>query len=222
MRSACLVAVLLVGCEGGPTLDGGVGDGGARDAGALDAGLSDGGGFDGGHVDAGVQDAGVLDGGALDAGELDAGAFDGGLCAPCIASSDCAPGAFCRGGVAPRCGSDCASLSCPGGLTCEYVHAGRGPVLGNSCLATDAFCGGARAIHWPCVDTFQSYARDFFANTCIGTCHRHDQAFTLVDSVRPAADDVRLDIERGSMPPDVTLSAAERRRILTWLACGAP
>ena len=59
-------------------------------------------------------------------------------------------------------------------------------------------------------------------NTCVGACHRHDLAWTTLADVRAQADGIRLSVERGNMPQGQTLSAADRLRLLTWLACGAP
>jgi|GEM_PF-2993853 len=92
-----------------------------------------------------------------------------------------------------------------------------------TCTPNDDVCGSGRtSASLTCNDTWQNYANGFFATTCIGSCHRHDQSFATVDLVRGRADAVRQKVESGAMPLDSTLSEAERLRLLTWLACGAP
>ena len=92
-----------------------------------------------------------------------------------------------------------------------------------TCEPIDDVCGTGRTSAWlSCNDTWQSYANGFFSTTCTGTCHRHDQEFSTVDVVRGRADAVRQKLESGAMPPGAPPPDADQRRLLTWLACGAP
>jgi hypothetical protein len=140
-----------------------------------------------------------------------------------VSSTDCPSGSFCLGGVNPRCGLDCAaSNTCPGGLTCTAITNGK-LLLGHSCVPDDSFCGTHTVgTGLSCTDTWANYGNAFVANTCIGACHRHDLAWPTPVDVRLSADGIRFAVERGDMPQGQTLSAAERLRLLTWLACGAP
>jgi hypothetical protein len=100
---------------------------------------------------------------------------------------------------------------------------GKSPPVGVVCRPNDAACGTRlTASVLTCTDTWSSYGQNFFLTTCIGACHRHDTWFTTVADVAALADSIRLDVETGSMPVGQTLSASEQRRLLTWLACGAP
>jgi hypothetical protein len=60
--------------------------------------------------------------------------------------------------------------------------------------------------------------------SCVRSCHRHDQSWSDLAAIRVSADSIRIDVERRLMPPtsDPQLSDAQIRRLLTWLACGAP
>jgi hypothetical protein len=145
------------------------------------------------------------------------------FCAPCVSSADCAVGALCLGGANPRCALDCsAGAACPGGLACTGINNGK-VMLGRQCVPSDAACGAHTVGEGlSCLDSWANYGAGFFSTTCVGACHRHDAAWTTPAAVRLSADSIRLSIENGGMPQGQTLSAAERTRVLTWLACGAP
>ncbi|MFO0599829.1 MAG: hypothetical protein U0228_31260 [Myxococcaceae bacterium] len=147
------------------------------------------------------------------------------FCAACVTSAECGTGSLCLGGVEARCGKDCsATFTCAEGATCQSIGLGKGPRLGAQCLAADTPSCGAftRKSGLDCSDTWSGYGQNFFATVCIGACHRHDAAWTTVTDVRLSADSIRLSVESGSMPQLQTLTEAERLRLLTWLACGAP
>jgi hypothetical protein len=147
--------------------------------------------------------------------------------------------------VNPRCGKTCSvDGDCSVGnatSTCELIGIGgtatpiegaaaqgtfgtpAAPISNRSCTPTDDVCGtGKTSTHLTCNDTWSNYASNFFATTCISTCHRHDATFPTVDAVRGLADSIRLEVESGAMPQNQTLPEADRGRLLTWLACGAP
>jgi hypothetical protein len=236
-----------LGGNGGAT-SGGTGAGGKTASGGSGAGAGRGGasGQGGTAGQSGTAGQGGTAGATGSAGA--AGLGNGLYCAPCVGSADCAPGALCVGGLNPRCGKPCSADSdCTVGTaqsTCEYVGlvggatpvgGGASPPIGaktqplsagiaqRSCTPSDAVCGtGKTSAALDCSDTWDNYANDFFATTCIGTCHHHDTTFTTVDLVRRQADAIRSEVESGAMPQDRTLPDADRRRLLTWLACGAP
>lgn len=169
------------------------------------------------------QDAGrgggSVGGGTAGTGGGTAGAF----CSPCVGSADCAAGSLCLGGTNPRCGQNCAASGvCPNALVCTSINSGK-MSLGQSCVPSDAACGTHTVGEGlSCTDTWANYGSDFIANTWIGACHRHDAAWPSALEVRATADTFRIAVERGDMPVGSTLTLAERRRLLTWLACGAP
>lgn len=178
-----------------------------------------------GHVDAAISTAHDASGG-VDAGSgadvgLDAG---GSFCSPCVSSAECGAGALCLGGVNPRCGLDCSATNqCGGGASCTTYGLGKGPRLGANCPPEDAVCGTHSAGEGlACSDSWANYGRTFFASTCIGACHRHDLAYERREDVAAQADAIRFAVETGSMPQGAQLSAVDRTRLLTWLACGAP
>jgi hypothetical protein len=186
-----------------------------------------------GAVDGRSEDAG-RDAGGSDAGQRDAGTDAGTqqnpdagttpFCGACVTSTECGPGSLCLGGLEARCGRDCStSTTCAEGAACVSIGLGKGPRLGSQCLAADTPSCGAftRKPGLDCSDTWAGYAQNFFGTTCIGACHRHDGTWTTLSDVRSAAESIRLAVETGSMPTDQTLTAAERLRLLTWLACGA-
>jgi hypothetical protein len=72
-----------------------------------------------------------------------------------------------------------------------------------------------------CADSWATYAASFLSSSCT-SCHRHQGQWSTLAEVRQSADAIRLTVETGAMPAGVTLSAAERLRLLTWFACGAP
>jgi hypothetical protein len=146
------------------------------------------------------------------------------FCTPCVTSSDCQPGAFCRGGATPRCSLDCAvSNTCPGTASCEFVHLGMGPLLGQTCNPDDTSCGAyVIPTTLSCTDTWANYGQHFLGTVCSSACHRHDLEWPTPADVLLSADNIRLAVESGNMPQDTTLTAQERLRLLTWLACGAP
>ncbi len=200
-RVAFALLLMLWSCSGNPANDSGVNDAGAPDAGKADGG----------------SDAGVTDGGQT---TTDAGAS---FCSPCVMSSDCPSGAFCIGGVAPRCGLDCRTMACPGTLTCDSLSVGKGGSLGQNCWPSDSACGGPRGdAGLTCTDTFANYGSAFLSNNCFGSCHRHDSDWPTAVQVRQSADAIRLSVETGLMPQGATISIAEQRRLMTWLSCGAP
>jgi hypothetical protein len=220
------------------------GSGRSGEAGTSGIGLGAGGLAGGGSGPGGGAGVGGVGGVAAQGGS--AGLGDGLYCSPCVESSDCARGVYCVGGVNPRCGKACSADSeCSVGnaaSTCETLLIGGGatpaaagaavpsgvsvsPSAGlgvSSCTPADSVCGTAKtSARLSCTDTWASYANNFFATTCIGTCHRHDATFPSVEAVRPMADAIRLEVESGAMPQNATLSEPDRRRLLTWLACGA-
>ena len=69
------------------------------------------------------------------------------------------------------------------------------------------------------VDTWNSYAGNFFASNCV-SCHGEDLA--TYTNVSGSAKAITRAISSGQMPANKTLAAAEKARILAWLACGAP
>jgi hypothetical protein len=157
----------------------------------------------------------VMDAGA----SRDSGAS--GLCSPCVASKDCPQGAFCLGGISPRCGQACASSACRAPATCDSIRAGKQP-FGMSCTPSDALCGAySTDPALKCADTWDNYAQAFFVNSCVGTCHRHDTSYLSAALVAGSADSIRLMVESGAMPVGQALSDAEQQRLLNWLACGA-
>jgi hypothetical protein len=212
------------------------------------AGTANGGG--GGVAGGGAGAGGVsgMSGNAGRGGNAGATALGNGLyCSPCVESADCAFGAYCVGGLNPRCGKTCTGDSdCSLGTatsTCASVSIGGGatpgggaasPPLGGafqpasgvallSCTPSDAVCGtGKTSALLTCNDSWENYASGFFSSTCIGSCHRHDTMFTTLAAVQGLADAIRLEVDSGAMPLDQTLPDAQRRRLLTWLACGAP
>ncbi len=230
--------------QAGTSAAGAAGIGG--NAGATSASGGAGGGA--GHGAGGQVGAAGASGNAGKGGAAGAvGAGNGLYCAPCVASADCAAGAYCVGGLNPRCGKACSlDADCSVGTatsTCDFISIGGGLTPGGggaaspvgtatqpfagvglrSCTPSDAVCGtGKTSAMLDCSDSWDSYGSGFFANTCIGTCHRHDTTFTTVAAVRTQADAIRLEVDSGAMPQDRTLPEAERLRLLTWLACGAP
>jgi len=212
MRTALplLFVLLLVGC--GPLRDGADGGG--------DSG-SDGGGLGGGAGGGLGGGAGGGGGGGGGGGVNLDGRTDGGFCDHCAIQANCEAGSLCLG-LLPRCGVDCSSTPCPQGATCTTITSGK-LILGRQCVPDDAACGpGSVDPLLSCTDTWTGYGQGFFATTCVGSCHRHEGLWTSVGVVRAEADDIRRDVDNGSMPQDQTLSPAERARLLTWLACGAP
>ncbi len=191
------LAVVAVGC--GPievrNTDGGSDGGPLRDGGGSDAG----GPADGGWG----SDAGIP--------------RDGGFCAPCIQQSDCSAGALCLGSTG-HCALDCETAACPAGSTCQAISRGKISPL-HQCVPTVAACGTlAELPPSECVDGWNGYANGFFGTYC-RNCHT--AGFDVVTDVRAQADSVRMAIDSRSMPRGVTLDAAERLRILTWLSCGS-
>lgn len=172
------------------------------------------------EVDGGAGGGGASGGGSGGGGGA---STSGAFCAPCVSSADCKSGALCLGGTNPRCGQNCATTNtCPGTLTCQSINSGKA-MLGKDCIPSDAACGPhAVGEGLNCVDTWSNYGGAMMANTCVGACHRHDLSWTNVADVRASADSIRLAVENGNMPQGQTLTAAERLRLLTWLACGAP
>jgi hypothetical protein len=73
-----------------------------------------------------------------------------------------------------------------------------------------------------CTDDWASYGQNFFGTVCTGACHHHDGQWPTVLEVRAWSDGIRYAVETGFMPRDANLTQAERLRLLTWLACGAP
>jgi hypothetical protein len=212
---------------------GGVGHGGASGS----AGVANSGGLGGWNGSAGSAGAAGTGG----AGTIGNGEY----CAPCVTSTDCATGSYCVGGVNPRCGKACTTdADCTVGTatsTCAPVSIGGGaatpvgggatpsrggaaaPIGNESCTPADDVCGTAlTSAVLTCNDTWANYAQNFFATTCIGSCHRHDQTFPTVTAVRGLADAIRSEVETGAMPAGTPLPQADRLRLLTWLACGAP
>lgn len=201
-------------------------------------GGTDGGGTYGG---AGAAPGGSSGGGGRvgSGGSGGSAGASGMYCSPCVSSSDCASGVHCVGGLNPRCGKACtvdgdcgvnaSSGSCAiistGGLTPSPGSAGTpgaAGILVRSCLPADSVCGTGRTRDGlSCNDTWNNYAKSFFSSTCIGSCHRHDATFDTVDKVRTSADAIHYMVDSGAMPQGQTLSDTARRRLLTWLACGA-
>ncbi len=98
-----------------------------------------------------------------------------------------------------------------------------GPSLGENCTPTTDLCpGGSFDAGLTCSDTWAAYGANFFATECTGACHRHDTTWLTVEDVRRDADSIRLSVETGSMPQAGPLSITDQRRLMTWLACGAP
>jgi hypothetical protein len=144
------------------------------------------------------------------------GSGSGGFCAPCVESSDCAGAGMCLGETG-NCGIDCSHDGiCPTGSTCERVAIGMSPPLGMQCMPTAAACDLTIAPAVDCSDGWSGYANPFFAHTCRGC---HVSGYDTAAAVGGGASSVRLAIETGAMPAGTTLAAADRRRILTWLAC---
>lgn len=192
---------------------------------STDAGLDAGSGGGGGSVTGGGT---ALGGGGAQGGGASLGGGSGAtlaFCDSCVASADCGADSLCLGGVEPRCAKDCsATMTCGEGAACTRYALGKGGPLGTVCLASETPSCGAfvRRGDLSCTDNWANYGQNFFATVCTGVCHRHDTEWTTVTAVRATADSIRLYVETGSMPQAMTLSAAERRRLLTWLACGAP
>jgi hypothetical protein len=191
--------------------------------GAIDLPLDAGAPPDSGGGDAGVtSDSGTaFDAGFADAGSHDggSGSSDGGFCAPCADRSDCggAPN-LCLGAVG-HCALDCSNgKACPAGASCTAISMGKAPPL-YQCAPTVSACGTLSDAPPPsCPDGWAGYADGFFAQWCRGC---HTQGFETAAEVHAGADGVRLAIDLGSMPRGSVLSAAERHRILVWLACGS-
>jgi hypothetical protein len=66
-------------------------------------------------------------------------------------------------------------------------------------------------------DTWKNYAGKFFKNDC-ASCH----ANTFTSSAAVDASGARAKISSGEMPKNKRLTAAQKKRILAWFACGSP
>ena len=228
------------GASGGAASGGahaGNGSGGSQAGGVASGGSHAGGeGMGGRSASTGGTSSGGTSGaaGAAQSGAGGSAGASGAFCSPCVGSSDCASGAYCVGGLNPRCGKactvdtdcganassgSCAIITAGGGLTPGHAPAG---IAVRSCQPVDSICGNGKTRDGlACNDTWSNYAKSFFSSTCIGSCHRHDAAFDTVDKVRTSVESIRFMVDTGAMPQGQTLSDAERRRLLTWLACGA-
>jgi hypothetical protein len=103
-------------------------------------------------------------------------------------------------------------------------------IVASQCFPTAQSCGDLTTRPTvSCSDTWDTYANDFFEVNCRGCHHPMGGLFTNAPDILQTPDDVRahtemirLVIDFQQMPPGpATLSPAERRRLLTWLACGA-
>lgn len=66
-------------------------------------------------------------------------------------------------------------------------------------------------------DTWKSYAGKFFRAECAG-CH----GSALSTAAKVKASGAKAAISSKRMPKGKALSAAQRKRILAWFACGGP
>jgi len=70
-------------------------------------------------------------------------------------------------------------------------------------------------------DTWSTYGQSFFATNC-RTCHEHTSQFGSQSAVLNSINSIESEISSGAMPEGTTLSATDKTRILSYLACGAP
>ena len=70
-------------------------------------------------------------------------------------------------------------------------------------------------------DTWANYGQAFFATDC-ASCHTHNHSnqFTTQALVRGDLSGIRARISTGNMPQGITVSAADKARILAYLDCG--
>ncbi len=191
--------------------------------GGTDGGPDAGGGVSDGGSDAGLLDSGPFDGGLNQGGDGGSTSTPGPFCGPCIENSGCADAGVCLGEVG-HCGADCWSgQACPTGSTCQGIGVGK-LLVAIQCVPTVLACGSLTTLPagLVCSDTWAGFADAFFGVHC-RSCHRHDASFLAAQDLAGQIETVRQDIDRGSMPPvgEPAVSAADRKRILDWLACGA-
>lgn len=73
-----------------------------------------------------------------------------------------------------------------------------------------------------CTDTWESYGQQVFADSCV-SCHTHNHSnFSSVEVVRGELELIRSKVAAGLMPLGAPLPAEESKRLLAFLACGAP
>jgi hypothetical protein len=210
------------GAGGGDASSGGGGAaGGGSSAGGGSFGTGGGSSTGGGNGTGGGSSVGG--GSAAGGGQsgTGGGSGDGAFCAPCVESSDCAPGALCLG-YPGHCGADCSQgQACATGSTCDGINLGKAPA-GTQCTPTVAACGSLDTVppNLDCSDTWSSFADAFFGNNC-RTCH---SGWLMSPSdVTSDAQAIRMVIESHDMPPPYaqsTLTDADRLRLLTWMECG--
>jgi len=185
-------------------------------------------------------------GGAASGGGSSGGAV---TCQACSGDADCGPGGLCVvDGAGTFCATACgAGDACADELTCtrfsgggdddddddelrsrasprdghhddddddddddEHGRAGCYPAAGTCVSPTPD--GGA------CADTWAGFASAFFTQRCLA-CHTFAASR---DAVVDEAHDIRKELDKRKMPPDVALAPADVSRVEAWLDCGAP
>lgn len=71
-----------------------------------------------------------------------------------------------------------------------------------------------------CTDTWADYGQGFFASNC-DSCHQHSGQFASQGSVQASLSSIRSQLSTGRMPQGISLTSAERSRVLLYLDCGA-
>ena len=84
-----------------------------------------------------------------------------------------------------------------------------------------ASCGGVTTATGDCADTYSDFGSGFLATNC-RSCHQHSSQFGTQTSVQLSANQLSSEINSGRMPQGIAITAADRARVLAWLACGAP
>ena len=85
-----------------------------------------------------------------------------------------------------------------------------------------AACGGPTAAECASnTDTDANYGQAFVTTNC-RSCHQHTSQYGTQAAVQGSLTSLESELSTGRMPQGLTLTAAERARVITWLGCGAP